>query len=139
MQIRIATVGKRGDPWLEEALQEYRKRLQPFVAISWTLVRDDEALLRWVEQQRRTILLDPAGKLMDSPQLSQALMRELELGGAQLAFVIGGANGLPEQLRSRHTAWSLSPLTFSHRLTRLVLAEQLYRAIAIAQGLPYPR
>jgi 23S rRNA (pseudouridine1915-N3)-methyltransferase len=139
MRITISTIGKKGEAWLEEALQEYQKRLQPFLSLSWNLLKDDAALVRWVSQQRRTILLDPTGKLMDSPTFSHALMKELELGGAQLAFVIGGANGLPDELRGQHTAWSLSPLTLTHRLTRLVLTEQIYRAIAIAQGLPFPR
>jgi 23S rRNA (pseudouridine1915-N3)-methyltransferase len=138
-QIRIAIIGKRGEPWLEEALQEYVKRLQPYLELHWSLLRDDEQLIKWATQQRRLILLDPAGKLMDSPQFSSALMREMVAGGSQVSLAIGGANGFPEAMRSQYSLWSLSPLTFSHRLTRLVLVEQIYLAVAIAQNLPYPR
>jgi 23S rRNA (pseudouridine1915-N3)-methyltransferase len=134
-QVRIATIGKK----LESSLDEYIKRLQPYLTVQWYLLRDDAALEKWASQQRRCILLDPAGKLMDSTQFSHALTHELTASGAQLSLIIGGPNGFRPEFRNSHTLWSLSPLTFSHPLTRLVLMEQIYRAICIANNLPFPR
>lgn len=87
----------------------------------------------------RKILLDPAGKALDSTQFSK-LIAKAEQEARDLVFLIGGADGLPAVWRGRDEfLFSLSPLTFPHELARVILAEQLYRAFTMLRGHPYPR
>ena len=81
----------------------------------------------------RKILLDPAGRTMDSAKLARLFEQDL-------VFVVGGADGLPPEWRDRaDLLLSLSPLTMPHELARVMLAEQIYRALATLRGHPYPR
>src|SRR5260370_19774643 len=85
------------------------------------------------------LLLDPAGKTLDSHQFSK-LIAKAEQEARDLVFVIGGADGLPPVWRDRAgLLLSLSPLTFPHELARVLLAEQLYRAFTMLPGHPHPR
>lgn len=139
-RIKIFTVGKTKESWLEAALEEYTQRLKTLTTIEWLLAKDDEALLRLLEKETHFVCLDPKGKLMTSEALSKWLIQNLTEGGSRLSFVIGGADGLPDQLRKRAKSLiSLSPLTFTHQLTRLILLEQVYRGFEIDRGSPYHR
>lgn len=81
----------------------------------------------------RKILLDPAGKVLDSKKLTALFDRDL-------VFVIGGADGLPLEWKPKADLLvSLSALTMPHELARVVLAEQIYRALTTLRGHPYPR
>jgi 23S rRNA (pseudouridine1915-N3)-methyltransferase len=81
----------------------------------------------------RKILLDPAGKALDSKQLCALFDRDL-------VFIIGGADGLPSEWKPKADLLvSLSALTMPHELARVVLAEQIYRALTTLRGHPYPR
>jgi 23S rRNA (pseudouridine1915-N3)-methyltransferase len=85
------------------------------------------------------VLLDPAGKLLDSAQFT-ALVGQAERAARDLVFVIGGADGLPAEWKPKaDVLLSLSLLTFPHELARAVLAEQIYRASTGLRGHPYPR
>jgi 23S rRNA (pseudouridine1915-N3)-methyltransferase len=85
------------------------------------------------------ILLDPAGRALDS-QAFIAVVEKHEREGKDMAFVVGGAEGLPEPWRSRaDVLLGLSPMTLPHELARVVLAEQIYRALTALRGHPYPR
>jgi 23S rRNA (pseudouridine1915-N3)-methyltransferase len=87
----------------------------------------------------RRILLDPAGKAMDTAAFVK-LVSQAEMEGRDLVFVVGGADGLPADWRRRADALlSLSRMTFPHELARVMLAEQIYRAFATLRGHPYPR
>ena len=87
----------------------------------------------------RKILLDPAGKPMDSGAFA-GLISKAEMEGRDLVFVVGGHDGLPPGWRPRaDLLLSLSPMTFPHELARAMLAEQIYRAFATLRGHPYPR
>jgi 23S rRNA (pseudouridine1915-N3)-methyltransferase len=87
----------------------------------------------------RKILLDPAGREMDSRQFT-ALVEKAEMEGGDLLFLVGGAEGLPADWRARaDLLLALSHLTFPHELARAILAEQIYRAFATLRGHPYPR
>ncbi|MGC9948710.1 MAG: 23S rRNA (pseudouridine(1915)-N(3))-methyltransferase RlmH [Bryobacteraceae bacterium] len=87
----------------------------------------------------RRILLDPAGKLMDTAAFL-AMVSQAEMEGRDLVFVVGGADGLPADWRGRaDILLSLSRMTFPHELARAMLAEQIYRAFATLRGHPYPR
>ncbi len=134
-KIKIYLVGKTKERWLEEALSEYEKRLTPFCSLEWIVAKDDPHLLDLLKHERELIALDPAGELMTSEKFSKFIASS----PARLTLVIGGADGLPPEIRSRGKHLSLSPLTFTHQITRLVLAEQLYRAFQIDAGTPYHR
>jgi len=137
-QIKIFTIGKTKEAWLEEALEEYMQRLKAVSGIEWILAKDDAQLVKHLEKERSFICLDPKGKSLDSLAFSKELLRLLSDGGSRLSFVIGGAEGIPASLKSRAAKLlSLSPLTFTHQLTRLILLEQIYRAFEIDKGSPY--
>ena len=89
------------------------------------------------ESKQSIICLDPNGKEFDSLQFSKFIQDRLIKADSRLAFVIGGAEGLPLSLKSGYELVSLSRLTMTHQLTRLFLIEQLYRAFEIAKGSPY--
>ncbi|WP_226987410.1 23S rRNA (pseudouridine(1915)-N(3))-methyltransferase RlmH [Parachlamydia acanthamoebae] len=136
-KIKILSVGKTKETWLHAAIEEYQKRLQGVAEIEWVWAKDDSQLVALVSREPLVICLDPNGKVFSSEQFSTFLMRKLEEGGSRLAFVIGGADGLPASLKQNKEAISLSLLTFTHQITRLVLIEQIYRALEIAKGSRY--
>lgn len=137
-QIKIFTIGKTKEQWLEEALEEYTQRLKSVLRIEWHLVKDDTQLLRLLEKEKSFIGLDPQGELLESIAFSKQLFRLLAEGGSRLSFVIGGSDGIPPPIKARaKKLLSLSPLTFTHQLTRLVLLEQIYRAFEIEKGSAY--
>ena len=86
------------------------------------------------------ILLDPLGKMCTSELFSEKMYQWLEEGGSRLTFVIGGAEGLPDDLRAREGKQgmlSLGMLTFTHQFARILLMEQIYRASEIRKGSGY--
>ena len=133
LKVKVITIGRSKEIWLTEALVEYEKRLQGKLEIDWLLAKDDEQLLEWSSKES-FIALDPKGTLLTSEEWSQKMGKL----GARLTFVIGGATGIPlTLLKQASFRWSLSPLTFTHQMTRLILVEQLYRAIEIERGSQY--
>ncbi len=101
------------------------------------LAREAEHLRRRLGPRARYVLLDRRGELWSSPELARRLER---WASEETAFVIGGPLGLHSSLFDAATAvWSLSPLTFPHELARVLVVEQLYRAVTILRGIPYHR
>jgi 23S rRNA (pseudouridine1915-N3)-methyltransferase len=94
----------------------------------------------WAKHPSATrILLDPAGRAMNSPQFV-SLVEKAEMEGRDIVFVIGGHDGLPPAWKPKaDLLLSLSPMTFPHELARAMLAEQIYRAFTTLRGHPYPR
>lgn len=134
-KVKIFTVGKSREPWLQEALAEYEKRLSHKMEIEWILVKNDAELSEKLPRNVPWICLDVKGELVDSPTLSKKILKS-----ARLHFVIGGPDGIdPELLAKSAWRWSLSPLTFTHQMVRLLLIEQLYRATEIDAGSAYHR
>jgi len=151
MRVRIVAVGKDRSGLYAPAVEEYVKRLSRLVRLELVEIpearkhagtpraRDEEAeaLLERIDPRERVVLLDERGDEPTSPELARRLERWLA-GGRDLAFVIGGADGHGEAVRDRaDETLSLSRMTLAHRLARLVLAEQLYRAFTIVRGEPY--
>ena len=135
--ITIFFIGKTKEAWLLAAIAEYTKRLQPAATISWVGAKDDEQLKKNLHQQPY-FCLDPKGTLFSSEQFSTFLHKTLLENGSRLNLVIGGPEGLTPVLRKGAAGLiSLSPLTFTHQISRLILLEQLYRAIQIEKGTPY--
>lgn len=138
LTFKIITIGKIKEAWLEEALAEYSTRMQGRARFEWVLLKDDKALENALRNEKMYVALDPQGKSFTSEQFAAYLMQEVTASGSKLIFVIGGAEGLTQEMRTKaRTLVSLSPLTFTHQLTRLVLMEQIYRALEIARGSAY--
>jgi len=132
-KVKIYTIGRLKDAWLAEALHEYEKRLQGRAEIEWILCKSDPELFEKISKEPHWIALDPKGELLDSPSLSLKLLQK-----SRLTFLIGGSDGIPQPLLAKSAwRWSLSPLTFTHQMTRLILLEQLYRAFEIDSGSSY--
>jgi 23S rRNA (pseudouridine1915-N3)-methyltransferase len=142
MKIRLLMLGKTRRPELRAILDDYAKRISRSVAIEITEVRDGAAALKKIDADRAAtaVLLDAAGKNLDSNALARWLAELRDRGTREVIFLCGDADGFPDSLRERaHQKLSLSAMTFSHELARVMLAEQLYRAFAILSGSPYPK
>jgi 23S rRNA (pseudouridine1915-N3)-methyltransferase len=139
-RIRVIAVGKVRKRWIQDGLEVYLKRLPGLVVSELkdsNPQREAETILAELRPEERLVVLCEEGELLASEALAQRLQGT---GSERLAFVIGGADGLAPALKTR-ASWrlSLSPLTFPHELARLLLLEQLYRALSIQQGGAYHR
>lgn len=137
LKVKILSVGKTKEAWLEEAIQEYLKRLKSSVAFEFAWAKDDAQLIEIAQKEPAAIALDPKGRLLTSEEFSTFLDQKFIEGGARLTLIIGGAEGLPPLLKSKLSLISLSPMTFTHQITRLILIEQIYRALEIQKGSRY--
>ena len=132
-KVKVISIGKNKEEWLKSALTEYEKRLHGKMCIEWLFVKNDKELIDWAEKETY-IALDPNGELLSSEAWSAKMLAM----GLKINFIIGGPDGLPQNILQRaRFIWSLSPLTFTHQMTRLILTEQLYRALEIERGSAY--
>jgi 23S rRNA (pseudouridine1915-N3)-methyltransferase len=142
MRLQLLMIGKTRRAEMCAILDDYVNRIQHSCPLEIVEVRDDNAALKRLEADRAAtaILLDAGGRAMDSKGLAKWLGDLRDRGARQVTFVCGNANGFSESLRARvPQKLSLSAMTLSHELARVVLAEQLYRAFAILSGSPYPK
>ena len=136
----IYIVGKKngGEPFISDGCNEYEKRLKPTMTITTHFLKSDDALVDAVKNSRGIVLaLDENGKQYTSREFSKVVYDGLEEGGAPLNFVIGGFDGLPNQIKSTARLISLSRMTWTHQMARLLLLEQVYRACEIHKGTAY--
>lgn len=118
---------------------EYLKRLQRFARCEMREIQPNRFDLTVKHPSALKVLLDPSGKLFDSSRFANWIGKA-ELEARDLAFVVGGAEGLPDGWTKRaDLVLSLSAMTYPHELARVMLAEQIYRAFTILRGHPYPR
>lgn len=142
MRLQLLMIGKTRRPEMCAIIDDYVNRIRRSCPIEILEVRDAEVALKKLEADRATtaILLDAGGKTIDSNALAKWLGELRDRGTRQVIFICGDADGFPESLRKRVAQkLSLSAMTLSHELARVVLAEQLYRAFAILSGSPYPK
>jgi 23S rRNA (pseudouridine1915-N3)-methyltransferase len=143
MKIHLVMLGKTRRTEIRGLLDDYLARIGRFAEVQLTELREDSAAsLRKLsfDPNATVVLLDDTGKPQTSAQFAKWLGETRDRGAREIIFLGGGAEGFPENLRHRATQkLSLSPLTFSHELARVMLAEQLYRAFAILAGHPYPK
>jgi len=135
-------LGKIRRPEICALFDDYVKRISRSCPIEITEVRDADAAFKKLDAERpaTVVLLDASGKSLDSNALAKWLGELRDRGTRELIFLCGNAEGFPKNLRQRaHQKLSLSSMTFSHELARVMLAEQLYRAFAILSGSPYPK
>ena len=152
MRIRIIWTGKTRDARLRALIEDYAERLSHFARCEVTELRElgrtdktgiDKETKRISDALRPasvTVLLDPEGAEWTSQQLAVHVQGWEGNGIKEVAFVVGGPNGLADDLKSRaDKRWSLSRLTLTHEMARVLLLEQLYRAYTIVHGLPYQK
>jgi 23S rRNA (pseudouridine1915-N3)-methyltransferase len=155
MQLIIAAVGHKMPGWIEDGFNEYAKRMPPECRIHLKEIKPIERsggkTAETVMAQERTrieaaipkgsriLALDERGRDLTTMQLSQ-LLTQWQQDGRDVTFVIGGADGLDAEFKSKADMLvRLSSLTLPHGMVRVVLAEQLYRAWSITQNHPYHR
>jgi len=142
MRLQLLLIGKTRRPEMCAIIDDYLNRIRRSCPIEILEVRDAEAALKKLEADRGAtpILLDAGGRTIDSNALARWLGDLRDRGTRQVIFICGNAGGFPESLRERVAQkLSLSAMTLSHELARVMLAEQLYRAFAILSGSPYPK
>src|SRR5271170_1123715 len=142
MRICLLMLGKTRRPEMRTVIDDYVKRISHHAPTEVLEVRNPEAALKKLDADRAAtvVLLDAAGKNLDSGSFAKWLAEHRDRGLRELIFLCGDADGFPEALRKRAPQkLSLSAMTFSHELARVMLAEQLYRAFAILSGSPYPK
>ena len=138
MKIQILAVGKMRDRHMAALCDDYVQRARRHVPIEIVEVDDDAALARRLPARGELIALEPGGEAWTTEELAKHLERQMLHGAHTIAFLIGGALGLPKGVVGRASRrLSLSNLTLPHRLARVVLCEQLYRAMSIIRGEPY--
>jgi 23S rRNA (pseudouridine1915-N3)-methyltransferase len=155
MRVRVLAIGSRMPRWVEEAVDDYTKRLGPKLKVTLTEIPagpraagretsravaiESERLLAALRADEYVVALDERGKQLSTRELADWLHQRMQ-DGRDLAFVIGGPDGLAADVLARsQLKLSLSRLTFPHALVRVVLAEQLYRAHTVLAGHPYHR
>jgi len=153
LQITVIMVGKTRESFIQEGLAFYQKRLQPFLHLTLKSVREEkeagglaaaaikvregERLQAQIPPRANVIALTPQGREFTSEEFAAWLTRR-ELESRPLTFLIGGHLGLdPGTLAAAAERLALARLTLTHELSRLVLLEQLYRAMTIKTGHPY--
>ena len=142
MKIRLLMLGKTRGGEAGTMLSEYVKRIGWSCPIEVNDVRDGEAAIKKLDANRAAtaLLLDAGGKTYDSVAFAKWIGELRDRGTREVIFVCGDADGFPDELRERvKQKISLSMMTYSHELARVMLAEQIYRAFAILSGSPYPK
>jgi 23S rRNA (pseudouridine1915-N3)-methyltransferase len=131
--------GKAKDLHANAMAEEYIKRASRFAPSIMSEIKPGRTDLWARHPAAKKILLDPAGRAMDSRAFAD-LFANAEMLGHDLVFVVGGHDGLPDAWRERaDILLSLSAMTMPHELARAVVAEQIYRAFTMLRGHPYPR
>jgi len=139
VKIQLYFVGKPKDAHANALAEDFVGRAARYCHAGMREIRPDRFDLWARHSAARKVFLDPAGKPMDSAAFT-ALISKAEMEGRDLIFLVGGHDGLPAGWSARADLLiSLSPMTFPHELARVLLAEQIYRALATLRGHPYPR
>jgi len=140
VKLFVVAVGKIREKSLRAVADDYLERASHYARVREVEVKSDAELERALPKEATVIALDPGGDTVTSRELAARLERWGRRCKGDVAFVIGGAEGIPKALLDgAHARLSLSRLTLPHRLARVVLFEQLYRAFTILRGEPYAR
>ncbi len=154
MKIILLTVGKTNDSHLIKLQEEYQNRLRfylPFenvtipelkntknLSINEQLDKEADFILKQLDSSDKVVLLDEKGKQFTSVGFSEFLSKKMLSSVKRMVFVVGGPYGFSERIYKRaDEKISLSMMTFSHQMIRLIFVEQVYRAMTILKGEPY--
>lgn len=157
MRFTFLTIGKIKEKWMRQGIDEYLKRLSPMAKVEIlspdeekmpenpppamkekVMEKEGDKLLKYLKDEDFLILLDLKGKPVTSEGLADILRRKMVSGTSRFFFMIGGPYGNGENIRKRaNLKISISAMTFTHQMARLILAEQVYRAMKIIRHEPY--
>lgn len=158
MKLRILSIGHKMPNWVQQGFEEYLKRIQPMISVEMVELPpakrsktpspaeidkykaiEATTILNAKHPKEQLWLLEVKGKMLSTEHLSDKLSMAMQ-DGADIALVIGGADGVsPEILQAADFKWSLSDLTLPHPLVRIIVIEQLYRAMSLINHHPYHR
>jgi len=140
VKLVVRAVGKMRDKRLQSVCDEYVERARRHVPVEIDEVEDEASLLRGLPAGSEIIALEPGGDAWNTAELTKHVEKRMVQGARALVFLIGGADGLsPATVKQAQRRLSLSPLTLPHRLARVLLCEQIYRALSVIRGEPYNR
>lgn len=154
MKLKTIFVGKLQDRYLKEGIDTYRDRISRYSQIESVEVEDEavtakadrnkikdkeaDRILKRVSPDSLLVALDEKGKGLSSEGLAGFIQKAMDSGTKEISFVAGGSLGLGEKVRERaDLVLSLSPMTFTHQMVRVIIFEQIYRAFTIIKGEPY--
>ena len=157
MKFTFLTIGKIKEKWMRQGIDEYLKRLSPIAKVEIlspdeekmpenpspalkekVMEKEGEKLLKYLKDEDFLILLDLKGKPVTSEELAHFIRQKMVSGTSHFFFMIGGPYGNGENIRKRaNLKISISAMTFTHQMARLILAEQVYRAMKIIRHEPY--
>ena len=154
MKLTLYNTGKTDITYIGQGIEEYKKRINHFVDFSVVDLpavkhtknmspaeltdREGELILNAVTGNNLLILLDEKGREFSTREFSDWLKKNMDQGIKKVAFISGGAYGFSEKVyQAAHQKISLSKMTFTHQMVRLIFVEQLYRAFTIIRGIPY--
>ena len=154
MKIKLIVVGKTHAKYLIQAEEEYLQRLKHYIKFEKVIVpdlknsknlkpieqnrREGELIISKIEKNEEVVLLDDKGVEFTSIKFAQFINQKMIQSTRCLTFIIGGAYGFSDEVYTRANAkLSLSKMTFSHQMVRMIFKEQLYRALTILKGEKY--
>lgn len=151
--IRILCIGKKQEAYLTSGVEIYEKKLKRYCHFEMTSLKEANygkgSIKQWHQKewkeiqnqfrpQTYVIACDEKGKLLSSTHFAEKLQKIANQGYSRIDFVIGGPYGLPQEIRTQSDMiLSVSPMTMTHQMVRLFLAEQIYRAFTIMKGEKY--
>jgi 23S rRNA (pseudouridine1915-N3)-methyltransferase len=154
MKILLIFTGKTSEKYLDDTLNNYINRIRNYMPIEVCYIRESSKLrksdielikkheaneiIKNIESSDYVILLDEKGKTFSSTEFAQFINMQINRNVRRLVFIIGGPYGFSDIMyQHAHIILSLSPMTFTHQMVRLILVEQIYRAFTILKGEPY--
>jgi len=154
MKITLLVIGKTDDAYIREGIEEYKKRLEHYINFKIEVIPDlkkekksgvaiqkqkeGELILAKPFKGKEVHLFDENGKMFTSVEFASFLQKKMVSGLKEMVFIIGGAYGFSDDVyKKADSKISLSKLTFSHQMVRLLCVEQIYRAFTILRGEPY--
>jgi 23S rRNA (pseudouridine1915-N3)-methyltransferase len=147
-------IGKTNGASLQKLIEDYQGRVQHYLSFETVIIpelkntknlsaqeqkeKEAELILKQLDNQDDVVLLDEKGKQFSSVSFATFLEKKLHSSAKRMIFVVGGPFGFSQRIYDRANGMiSMSPMTFSHQMIRLIFAEQLYRAMTIIRGESY--
>jgi 23S rRNA (pseudouridine1915-N3)-methyltransferase len=154
MIIEIWSVGKANEPFMAPAIAHYLQKIKPYNPVELillnavkkgaspspeaTMLAEESLILKRLHAHHYPVLLDERGRMLSSPEWAAQFQQLMNMSTKTLVLLIGGAFGVTDAVKAKaQQTWSLSKLVFPHQLVRLMVAEQVYRALSILHNSPY--
>lgn len=145
MKLVIISVGKEKEGLTADIVKHFELRIMRYLPIEWIFIphevtkeKEGEKIMEHLKKEDYSVLLDEKGRDMKSEALAELVENRMVDSVRRMVFIIGGAYGVSKAIEERaNYVWKLSSLVFPHMLVRVILVEQLYRAMTIVKGEKY--